>query len=255
MRLLLLLSCLCLVGCSRRSKEVAAKTETVSYSAGKETIKAILNRPSGKGPFPAVVVIHGDFGVTDSIREHAHKLAELGYVSLAVDLYRGDAPKDLMDAHILDRALPDDRARDDLKAAVDYLCSRSDVEVGSIGVIGWDSGGGHALDAALADERLKAVVTCYGRLPTEAESLKPLRASVLALMAGKDAGIDAETRESFKTAMHKAGKHLEDIHVFKECGHGFMNPADPKKAEASATSAVADAWKRIEEFFDKELKR
>lgn len=258
MRLPWLFVCLVLLGCSgRRAVPDAGGLDPVivSYPSGKETVRGVLHRPAGDGPFPAVVVIHGDFGLTDAITEHARRLAKQGYVTLAVDLYRGDTPKDLMDAHILDRALPEARVRGDLKAAVDYLAGRADVDGAAVGAIGWDSGGGNALDVGLADSRLRAVVTCYGRLPADAETLRPLKASVLAILAGDDEGIDAATREAFRAAMGKAGKRLAGLHVYPRCGHGFMNPLDPNKVDAAASAASAAAWKEIEGFFARELAR
>src|SRR5215510_9817567 len=69
--------------------------EAVSYRAGKDTVKAVRCRPAGKGPFPAVLLIHGDFGPTKWVEQQARRLAEKGYVALAVDLYRGELPRDI----------------------------------------------------------------------------------------------------------------------------------------------------------------
>src|SRR5262249_43080459 len=63
--------------------------EAVSYRAGKETVRGTLYRPAGKGPWPAVVVVHGEFGPTTWVKKQTARLAQQGYVSLAVDLYRG----------------------------------------------------------------------------------------------------------------------------------------------------------------------
>jgi carboxymethylenebutenolidase len=201
-------------------------------------------------PAPAVVVLHGDHGLTPRIDEHARRLRDAGYVVLAVDLYRGEKIDGLLDAHIMDRGLSQDRVKADLRGAVDLLSARKDV--GRVGVIGWDMGGGYALDAALADPRIKAVVTCYGRLTTDPALLKQMDAAVLALMAGKDEGNGPETREAFRDAMKTAGKRLT-LEVFDGCDHGFMNPPPKVGLNAAEVKANERAWARITEFLAAEL--
>jgi len=254
------LACLSfLVGCGgpgarTPDPEPSAAAEAVAYPAGKDTVKGLVFRPAGKGPSPALVAVHGEFGLTDGVKQHARRLADMGYVVLAVDLYRGDLPADLMEAHILDRGLPDERVLADLKGAVSYLAGRSDVRAGAVGIIGWDMGGGYALDAALADPRLRAVVTCYGRLTTDADLLAPLEASVLGIFGGKDEGISAGTIEEFRAAMRKAGKRVAGIHVYPDCAPGFLDPAGQSQAARGPARDVADAWSRIEAYLAAELK-
>ena len=143
----------------------------------------------------------------------------------------------------------------DLKAAVAYLAGRSDVRADRLGILGWDSGGGYALDAARADGRLRAVVICYGRLVTDANLLVSLKASVLGIFAGKDVGIPSETIEQFRTAMRKAGKRVAGLHVCEGCEHGFMDPADSTEARPGDAAATAKAWDKIESYLAEELER
>src|ERR1700752_5423546 len=67
----------------------AADGKTVSYKSGDETVQGMLYTPAGKGPFPALIVIHEWWGLNDWVKEQASMLADPGYVALAVDLYRG----------------------------------------------------------------------------------------------------------------------------------------------------------------------
>jgi carboxymethylenebutenolidase len=255
MRTAVVLSLLPLVGCAGAPPATlpapGAAVETVAYPSKKETVRGLLYRPAGAGPFPAVVAVHGDFGRADAVTQQAQRLAEHGYMTLAVDLYRGETPGDLMDAHILGRGLPDDRVRDDLKAAVDYLAVRPDVRPEAVGILGWDMGGGYALDAARADPRLRAVVVCYGRLTTDPDLLRPLNASVLGLFAGKDEGITPDTIRQFETAMHKAGKRVAGLQVYSDCDPGFLDPSSPGTAAAEART---DAWQRIDAYLAAELR-
>jgi carboxymethylenebutenolidase len=200
-----------------------------------------------------MVVVHGDFGLTEGVQEQARRLAGLGYVALAMDLYRGEAVGDLMDAHIMGRGLPDDRVLADLKGAVDYLAGRPDVRSQALGILGCDMGGGYALDAALADRRLHAVVVCYGRLTTDSGLLTPLNASVLGIFADRDEGITPETIRQFVAAMDRAGKHVSGIHVMPNSEPGFMDPSNSTGSGSRAAEARADAWGEIDRYLTGEL--
>jgi len=178
----------------------------------------------------------------------------MGYLCLAVDLYRGQAVTDLLDAHIMDRGLSEDQVLDDMRAAVDYLAARPDVRKDAIGILGWDTGGGYALDAALRDRRLRTAVTCCGRLTTDAALLAPLNASVLGLFGGQDEGISPQMIAQFCAAMAKAGKRLADIHVYPACGHGFMDESSPQTAGTPVNEARVDAWRRIQSYLETELR-
>jgi carboxymethylenebutenolidase len=228
--------------------------ETVSLRSGKDTVKGFLYRPVGKGPFPAILVLHGDFGPTDWVKKQAKRLATKGYIALAIDLYRGELPKDVEEAHILERALPEERVLRDLKAAVDYLTARPQVRKDRIGIMGWDMGGGYALDGAINDERLRAVVVCYGRLRTDPKTLARIKSSVLGIFAGNDQGISPETIKRFQKAMAKAGKRLAGAHVIPGVPNGFMDSASPYLSRPAPPAAITEAWRRIDEYFDKELR-
>ena len=65
------------------------KTSDVTFKSGDEEVKGFLAEPEGNGPFPAIVVIQEWWGLTDWIKENAKRMASLGYVALAPDLYRG----------------------------------------------------------------------------------------------------------------------------------------------------------------------
>ena len=183
------------------------------------------------------------------MKKQAQGLADKGYLVLAIDLYRGEGAGNLMDAHILSRGVPDERALGDLKASVNYLLRRPEVPGDAIGILGWETGGGYALDATCSDPRIRAVVSCYGRLVTDPGLLANLRAAVLGIFAERDLGITPETIEQFRSAMRKAGKREPGLHVYPGCAPGFLDSGSDKP------QARLDAWGRIEAFLAAELKR
>lgn len=228
---------------------------TVDYPAGKETLHGLLCRPaSSKAPVPGLVLIHDANGCNGWARDQAYHLASRGFVVLAVDLYRGEAPADLMDAHILSRGLPEDRVLGDLKAAVDYLATRPEVNPDALGAIGFGMGGGYALEAALHDRRLRAVVNCYGQLLTDPKLLAPLNATLFCIFAGKDEGISADTISRFTQAMRKAGKTMHNPLFCPDCAYGFLDPANWPSYGKPKEGRVKDAWYQIGIFLNQELR-
>src|SRR5947199_8872596 len=114
----------------------AAESKTVAYKSGDESVSGELYTPAGKGPFPALIVIHEWWGLNDWVKEQAQKLSDQGYVALAVDLYRGKVATTREEAHELSRA-PSDRVKRDLHATFGYLQSQPNVKKDRIGAIGW----------------------------------------------------------------------------------------------------------------------
>src|SRR5205085_5929093 len=102
----------------------AVEGKSVSYKSGDETINGMLYTPAGKGPFPALIVIHEWWGLNDWVKEQASKFADQGYVALAVDLYRGKVATTPEEAHELMRGVPEDRAKRDLHAAFAFVASQ-----------------------------------------------------------------------------------------------------------------------------------
>jgi carboxymethylenebutenolidase len=231
------------------------KTTDITFKSGDDDVKAFLAEPEGKGPFPAIVVIQEWWGLTDWIKDNAKRLAGQGYVALAPDLYRGMSTDDPATARQLLSGLPKDRALRDLKAAMDTLATRDNVQKDRLGSIGWCMGGGYSLQLALADNRIKACAMCYGPPVTKPEMLKSLNATILGIFGEEDKGIPPDTVHQFEGALKDAGKKVEAIHEFK-AGHGFMRPSNGPGKENSAyrENEAKQAWKDVEAFFAKTLK-
>ena len=233
------------------STAFAADNKTVSYKSGDETVQAVLYTPAGKGPFPAIIVIHEWWGLNDWVKDEAAKLADQGYVALAIDLYRGKVATTPELAHEIMRGVPEDRAKRDLHAAFEFLQSQSDVKKNRIGAIGWCMGGGYSLDVALQEPTLAADVINYGHLATDTEALKKINAPILGSFGGQDHGITPDDVHKFEAAMKQVGKKI-DVKIYDDAGHGFENP---NNKEGYRAADAADAWQRTVGFLAEALKK
>lgn len=104
---------------------------------------------------PAIVVGHPMGAVKEqSSNLYAQKLAEQGFVTLAIDLsFWGESegkPGHLVSPEIY---------ADDFSAAVDYLSTQPYVDPENIGVLGICGSGSFAISAAKIDPRMKAIAT------------------------------------------------------------------------------------------------
>jgi dienelactone hydrolase len=108
-------------------------------------LRGRLVRPAGRGPFPAVVLLHGCVGLEPYLDAWAETLAAWGYVALAVDSFGSRGLAEIC-------SLPEGEADPgdlvmDAFGAFAYLRGRDDVDPRRIGVIGWDLGATRALAA------------------------------------------------------------------------------------------------------------
>lgn len=229
----------------------AADGKSVSYKSGDETVQGLLYTPPGKGPFPAIIVIHEWWGLNDWVKDQASKLSDQGYMTLAIDLYRGKVATTPDMAHEIMRGVPEDRARRDLQAAFEFLQAQPNVKKDRIGAIGWCMGGGYSLDVALDEPTLAADVINYGHLATDPAALKKINAPILGLFGGQDQGIPPGDVRKFEAAMKQVGKKI-DIKIYDDAGHGFENP---NNKDGYRAADAADAWKRTVGFLEDNLKK
>jgi carboxymethylenebutenolidase len=229
----------------------AADGKPVSYKSGDETVQGILYTPAGKGPFPALIVIHEWWGLNDWVKDQGAKLADQGYASLAIDLYRGKVATTPEMAHEIMRGVPEDRAKRDLHAAFEFLASQPNVKKDRIGSIGWCMGGGYSLDVALQEPTLAADVINYGHLATDPDALKKINAPILGLFGAKDNGIPPADVRKFEETLKGQGKKI-DIKIYDDAGHAFENP---NNKDGYRPDDAVDAWKRTLDFLAVTLKK
>lgn len=216
---------------------------------GAENLGGFLAIPDGKGPFPALVVIHEWWGLNDQILAVTADFAAAGFASLAVDLYRGPATRSASEAQSRMMSLDRGRALSDIRAAFDYLAARPDVKKNRVGSIGWCMGGGFSLQLALTNPDLAAAVIYYGSLVTDPQELRKIHAPVIGFFGEDDAGIPPAAVRSFEEAMNRADRRVS-VTIYPGAGHAFANPT---RTEAYRPDATKDAWVKTIDFLNTTL--
>jgi carboxymethylenebutenolidase len=231
----------------------AIETSTVEFKGGAGPVKGYLARPTGDGPFPAIVAVHEWWGLADWIKQNADRLAGRGYAVLAVDLYRGKVTNDPGEAHELMRALDPGEGLADLKGGIAYIERLPYVAKGKkVGAIGWCMGGMYSRMAGQSSLDVGPTVICYGSVSTEPDAIAQLTGKpVLGIFGATDRGIPVDKVQEFGKKLQDSGSKAVTIKVYEGAGHGFMRPGGPQYHAASAD----DAWKQIDAFFDEHLKK
>ena len=73
-------------GMARAQEKRDVISEKVRFEGKGGALGGYLSRPAGKGPYPGVIVIHENRGITDYIQDVTRNLAQEGYVGLSVNL-------------------------------------------------------------------------------------------------------------------------------------------------------------------------
>lgn len=105
------------------------------------------------------MVIHEAYGLNQNIREVSARLADLGYAALAVDLLKGRNRAICM-FRLMSGVVSGSLERygmAELRAALDHLAARAEVDPARLGSIGISMGGGFAIALACMDTRLKVI--------------------------------------------------------------------------------------------------
>ena len=206
-----------------------------------------VNPPSG-GPHPGLIVIQEFWGVDAHIKDITQRLANEGFVALAVDLYDGRIAKDPQEAMQMLQALDQDATLEKLNTGVKALKANPQVADGKVGVIGFCLGGRFALLLASRNKDIRAAAPFYGRVPPN-EALEKITAPVLCVYAGKDDHIPVSEPNRVGEVLKKKGVPVE-IKIYPEAHHAFMN--DTRK-EVYKSDDAKDAFGRAVTFLKKYL--
>jgi len=211
-------------------------------------MRGYLVQPSGKGPFPSVLVIHENRGLNPYIEDVARRAAVEGFLTLAPDGLSpiGGYPGNDDDGRAMQRSLDQAKLRQDIVNSARYLKSHasSSAKLGATGFC-WGGGTTNYLAVTLGDD-LNAGVPFYGRAPDTAEVSKA-RAPLLLHFAEDDARVNA-TWPAYEAALKANGVSYE-TYTYPGTRHGFHNNSTPRYNDGAATLA----WDRTMAFFKMHL--
>ena len=233
---------------------MSIQTRLIEYNDGESILegKLVWDDEVG-GPRPGVLVSHAWSGRSDYEEGKARRLAELGYVAFALDLYgkgvRGSSVEEnsaLMQPFLDDRAMLQRR----LLLSVDTLRQQNEVDATKIAAVGFCFGGLGVLDIARTGEALAGVVSFHGLLGAPANtSGNTVKAKVLVLHGWDDPMAPPEDVLALSRELSD-GRADWQLHAYGNTMHAFTNPDANDKALGTVYNAAADrrSWKAMQNF-------
>ena len=205
---------------------------------------ARAEKPTGAG----MVVLPDVRGLHQFYKELAQRFAEAGVDSVAIDYFgrtagdgdRSDSFEYMPHVH---KTTPEGIQKD-VAAAIAYLKSKDGGAVKSVFTVGFCFGGSNSWNQSAQQPDLDGCIGFYGR-PSRTEPFIPeMRAPLLVMVAGDDAGTTPEQAMEFKTKLEEAGVDFEQ-HVYRGAPHSFFD-----RSYAEWKEACDDAWRRMLGFIE-----
>jgi dienelactone hydrolase len=213
--------------------------EKFTYGEGAKAIRGILVKPSGKGPFPAILISHGLGGNAERFAPKARDWVRWGFVCIACDYTHSDAQGDRKTFGASEENLR--RA----KACLDLLAAMPEADAKRVCAYG-NSMGAYLTIGLAAEEpkRLVAAAITAGGInaiagfaaPSKEQAAK-IKTPFLILHGTKDTTVPPERSELLSETL-KANKVEHERITFDGVGH------DLHTAKAKEVNAKIEEWSR-----------
>ena len=206
--------------------------EAVTLPGADLELKGLLYRPEGRGPFPAIVMLHGCSGMwtrsgkpLPSYESWAEHFRDLGYAALLLDSFGPRGEREIC-THNERRITPQRERASDARAALNWLAGQADVRRDSVHLAGWSNGGSAVLHAlrpdgsGLPQPSFRSAIAFY---PGCAQLLKgPFvpRVPLLILAGAEDDWTPAAKCQALERRAREAGAPIE-IEVYEGAHHAF----------------------------------
>jgi carboxymethylenebutenolidase len=218
-------------------------------------IPAYWARPAGRPGLPIVLVVHEIWALHEHFRDVCRRLAKEGYLAVACDLFarQGDPGNlEIEEIRKIVARVPDAQVLADLDAAALWAAKQGG-DAKRLGITGFCWGGRIVWLYAAHSSALRAGVAWYGKVEAPVTALQPkqpveiaaqLKAPVLGLYGGADAGIPNDGVDRMREALRAAGKPSE-IHTYPDTPHAFYADYRPSYRKREAD----DGWRRMLDWF------
>jgi dienelactone hydrolase len=218
-------------------------------------IQATFRLPAGKGPFPAVIVLHGCSGLGDRTLLWAGRLNSWGYAALLPDSWTPRGIRSVCDSPAW-TVTPGDRMGD-VASAVAWMRTQPAIDPNAIAVLGTGHGGwtaATAVDRRYADLRLSAAIDYHGTCTGPGEyGGVPL----LALLGeADDWGNPAAVCLGYAARLpHGAAV---EVHTYPGANHSFDYPGTEPLIRAGHLekydkTAAEDSYARVRAFLERTI--
>ena len=131
---------------------IHTRMEPVRFSSLGVDIAGALFLPQAQQPSPTLIICHGAGEFKEDYFEMCQQLADQGIACLAIDMHGHGASGGKRFYVDMREWVPD------IRAAIDFLSTRSEIDTNRIGAFGLSSGGTAILEAGVVEPRLKVLI-------------------------------------------------------------------------------------------------
>jgi dienelactone hydrolase len=237
------------------------QTQDVRYSDGTvEFLGYLAFDDTAPDKQPGVLVVHEGLGLGEHIMERTRRIAKLGYVAFAADMF--GSRRQFSDIREMSKLLSDLRndvptLRARARAALATLVSLPQVDGTRLAAIGFCFGGSVVLELARDGADLKAVVSLHGVLSTRAPAeTNKVKASVLVCTGADDPLASPDQVLEFQNEMREAKVRDWQVISYGNTMHAFTNPvAGPSTMQGTLYNEQADrrSWLALRNFLEELL--
>lgn len=229
------------------------KTELIEYSHNGVTFEAYIAHDDKPSKKPAVLIVHDWSGKNEHACKRAERLAELGYVGIAIDMFgKGKLGKTNEEKTALITPLVSDRALllQRLLAALEMAKKINEVDTHKIAIMGFCFGGLCALDLARSGADILGAVSFHGLFIAPNLPKQQIKAKILALHGYADPMVKPEQVMEFANEMTEAKADWQ-IHMYGNTMHAFTNKLanDPGFGTVYCEKADQRSWIAMKDFF------
>jgi carboxymethylenebutenolidase len=193
--------------------------DKVTYENGETTFSSVLCQPEGDGKYPAIITLHGIFGLQEMDARFPARLAADGYVVLAHGWQSRE--KDPSDSDIIKG----------IESAIQFLKQNEKVDSERVGLIGVCRGGSITMVAGAHIPELKALISFYGQAyypvlnykkpASPMDLIDKIQASILLIHGEADTIFSVQESIDYCKTLEERGK-IHECKFYPGAEHGFF---------------------------------
>jgi dienelactone hydrolase len=229
-------------------------TQYLDYSDGTKALEAYVAYEETDTQRPLVLVAHDWSGRREFACGAAEKIASMGYVGFALDMYGkgvfgSDGDTELNTSLMNPLATNRSVLRERVRAALVAGRNVPQVDPTKVAAMGYCFGGMCVLELARSGADILGVISIHGILSASEVVNDGIKAKVLCLHGHDDPMVPPEQVLAFETEMTEAKADWQ-VHTYGNTTHAFTNPAanNPTFGTVYKESAEKRAYQALDNF-------
>jgi len=214
---------------ARKDEHMPMQTKAIGYRDGDTELTGFLAwDDAGKHRRPGILVVHGGAGLDNHAKGRARRLADLGFVVFACDMYGNGVAgnRERVMARITELRSDPAKLCQRARAGIDVLAAQPGVD-GRIAAVGYCFGGMTVLELARSSADLAGVISVHGSLDTSRPAQPgSVKAKILVCHGALDPHVPMKHVSAFVEEMNRAGADWQVI-IYGGAMHGFTHEAGP----------------------------